>query len=213
MPPPGACVLVFVFVCAGSWLNFSWFVAEHDRGCRSCLVLSSAPACDLLYDELAISYGVGDLLSVGHPMAKCKSVIGKVPPKDGSHINEKENKAPSLNQVYKLKQVPPQLIRSTTPSVPTTNAFELTSWADAFSDSGDEPADDDYANDFGKDEWPPLQGEGSSKPSNEFDDTPYTGHQSNIMAMIPFESSSALTTAQRNLNLVASQPNVLETTD
>ncbi|KAF3449550.1 hypothetical protein FNV43_RR10279 [Rhamnella rubrinervis] len=205
-------------------------------------------------------------------MAKCKSVIGKVSPKDGSHVNEKENKALGLNQVYKPKQVPPQPIRSTTPSVSTTNAFEVlntkatpahiedmvhqhdtapysltnkmdmevrssapdldaaatgtdintetgksirttsegdrtsshhstvphqvTSWANAFDGSGDEPEDNDYVNDFvGEDDWLPLQGEGSSKPSNEFDDTPYMGQQSNTMAMVPFESSSALTAA------------------
>ncbi|KAF3441142.1 hypothetical protein FNV43_RR15053 [Rhamnella rubrinervis] len=58
-------------------------------------------------------------------VAKCKSVIGKVPPKDGSHANKKENKAPGLNQVYKLKQVPPQHVKSNTPFVPTTNAFEI----------------------------------------------------------------------------------------
>ncbi|KAF3452092.1 hypothetical protein FNV43_RR08188 [Rhamnella rubrinervis] len=90
---------------------------------------------------------------------------------------------------------------------------QLFALADAFGDSGDEPEDDDYANDFGKDEWPPLQGEGSSKLSNEFYDTPYTGQQSNTMAMVPFESSGALSAAQRNLDLVASQPNISETTD
>ncbi|KAF3453075.1 hypothetical protein FNV43_RR03509 [Rhamnella rubrinervis] len=86
--------------------------------------------------------------NVGHPVAKCRSVIGKIPP---------------------------QPIKSTKPSVPTTNAFEVISWADAFGDLGDESDDDDYADDFGEAEWSPLQGKGSSKPSNEFDDTPYRG--------------------------------------
>ncbi|KAF3437068.1 hypothetical protein FNV43_RR19821 [Rhamnella rubrinervis] len=62
--------------------------------------------------------------------------------------------------------------------------------------AGDELEDDDYVNDFGEDEWPSLQGEGSSKPSNEFDDIPYTGQQSNTMVMVPFESSGALTATQ-----------------
>ncbi|KAF3441583.1 hypothetical protein FNV43_RR15497 [Rhamnella rubrinervis] len=199
-------------------------------------------------------------ICVGHLVAKYKSVIGNVPPKDGSHANEKENKAPSLNQVYKLKQVPLLSIKSTTPSVPTANTFEVlnteitpthiedmvhqhdaalssmtninremcievrppapdlvprqvTSWADAFGGSEDELNDDDYANDIVEDEWPPLPGEGSSKPSNEFDGTPYVGQQSNTMVMVPFESFGALTAEQRNLNLVASQPSVSETTD
>ncbi|KAF3453948.1 hypothetical protein FNV43_RR04389 [Rhamnella rubrinervis] len=62
-----------------------------------------------------------------------------------------------------------------TPSHHSTVPRQVTSWANAFGDSGDEPEDDDFVNDFGEDEWPPLQGEGSSKPSNELDDTPYTG--------------------------------------
>ncbi|KAF3453186.1 hypothetical protein FNV43_RR03624 [Rhamnella rubrinervis] len=119
--------------------------------------------------------------SIGHSVAECKSVIGKVPLKDGSHVNEKENKTLVLNHVYKS--------------------------------SGNELEDDDYADDFSEDEWPPLQGEGFSKPSNEFDDTSCRGQQSNTMAMVPFESSSALTVAQRNLNFVASQLNVSEITD
>ncbi|KAF3431982.1 hypothetical protein FNV43_RR26718 [Rhamnella rubrinervis] len=55
--------------------------------------------------------------------------------------------------------------------------------------------------------------EDSSKPSNEFDDTSYVDQQSNTIFMVLFESSGALTTAQRNLNLVASQPFVSETID
>ncbi|KAF3449045.1 hypothetical protein FNV43_RR09769 [Rhamnella rubrinervis] len=193
--------------------------------------------------------------SVGHSVAKCKSVIGKMPSKDGSHINKKENKASVLNQVYKARQVPPQPIKSTTPSMPTTNAFDVlntevtpayiedmvhqhdatpssmtnkmgievqssapdlgaaTTRTDINTEMGNVPEDDDYADDFGEDEWPPLQGEGSSKPSNEFDDTPYTGQQSNTMVMVPIESSGALTTEQGKLDLVASQPNFSETTD
>ncbi|KAF3454127.1 hypothetical protein FNV43_RR04574 [Rhamnella rubrinervis] len=173
-----------------------------------------------LYFE-SFSYFCISCHSVGHPVGKCRSVIGKVPHKDGSHANEKENKAPVLNQVYKPKQVPPQSIKSTTPFVPTTNAFEVlntevtpahiedmtpshhftvphqvTLWADAFGDLGDEPDDDDYPDDFGEDEWLLLQGEGSSKPSNEFDDTLYRGQQLNTMAMVPFQPSGALTAAQ-----------------
>ncbi|KAF3446457.1 hypothetical protein FNV43_RR11636 [Rhamnella rubrinervis] len=60
---------------------------------------------------------------------------------------------------------------------------------------GDEPDDDDYVDDFGEEEWSPLQGEGSSKPSNEFDNTPYRGQQLNTMAIVPFQPSGALTTA------------------
>ncbi|KAF3449124.1 hypothetical protein FNV43_RR09849 [Rhamnella rubrinervis] len=202
--------------------------------------------------------------SVGHSVAKYKSVIGKMPLKDGSHVNKKENKAPVLNQVYKARQVPLQPIKSTTPSMPTTNAFDVlntevtpahiedmvhqhdatlsgmtnkmgievrssapdlgaaTTRTDIniemgksirTTSKGNEPEDDDYADDFGEDEWTSLQGEGSSKPSNEFDDTPYTGQQSNTMVMVPIESSGALTTEQGNLDLVASQPNFSETTD
>ncbi|KAF3432494.1 hypothetical protein FNV43_RR27234 [Rhamnella rubrinervis] len=197
-------------------------------------------------------------------MAKCKLVIGKMPPKDGPHANEKENKAPSLNQVYKPKQVPLQHIKSNTPSVLTTNTFEVlntevtpthiedivhqhdvvptimtdistetaievhpsapdlvaapnrtdfntetgksiwtilesdwipshhamvprqvTLWADAFGDKDDEPHDNDYADDI----------------------------QSNIMAMVQFDSFGALIAAQRNLDFVASQPSVSQTID
>ncbi|KAF3433646.1 hypothetical protein FNV43_RR24749 [Rhamnella rubrinervis] len=100
-----------------------------------------------------------------------------------------------------------------TPSHHSTVPRQVTSWADTFGDSGDEPDDDDYAYDFGEDESPPLQCEGSSKPSNEFDDTLYRGQQLNTMVMVPFQPSSALIAAQRNLDLVASQTNVSETTD
>ncbi|KAF3433317.1 hypothetical protein FNV43_RR24419 [Rhamnella rubrinervis] len=154
-----------------------------------------------------------------------KSVIGKAPPKVGSHSNDKENKTPSLTQVYKPKQASSLHVESTTPSVPTTNAFEVlntdgrpthiedmthhhnavpysmadidikmniqirpsapdlgaapsrtdfNSEVDAFGDSDDELGND--ADDIVENEWPPLQGEGSSKPSKEFDGTPYVGN-------------------------------------
>ncbi|KAF3449843.1 hypothetical protein FNV43_RR05922 [Rhamnella rubrinervis] len=155
--------------------------------------------------------------NVGHSVGKCKLVIGKVPSKDGYHVNKKENKAPALNQVYKLKQVPPQPVKSTTPSVPTTNAFEVlntevtpahiknmvhqhdaapsnmtnkmgikvqsfapdlgvaTTRTDINTETGNEPEDNEYVDDFGEDEWRPLQ-------------------------------------VQQNLDLVASQSNISETT-
>ncbi|KAF3455336.1 hypothetical protein FNV43_RR05784 [Rhamnella rubrinervis] len=175
--------------------------------------------------------------SVGHSMAKYKSVIEKAPLKVRSHDKEKENKAPGLTQVYKPKQVPP--------SIPTTNVFEvlntnvtpthledmvhhldtipsgmadintemgievrpptpdlvdapsridlntevgksvriisksvrtplhyrhITSWADTFGDSEDEL--DNYVDNRVEEEWSPLQGKGSSKPSKEFDGIP-----------------------------------------
>ncbi|KAF3443362.1 hypothetical protein FNV43_RR13044 [Rhamnella rubrinervis] len=51
-------------------------------------------------------------------------LAGKKPPKDGSHANKKENKAPSLNQVYKSKQTPLIHVESSIPFVHTTNTFE-----------------------------------------------------------------------------------------
>ncbi|KAF3445775.1 hypothetical protein FNV43_RR10952 [Rhamnella rubrinervis] len=67
-----------------------------------------------------------DLAGVGHSMTECKSLIGKESPKDRAHANKKENKAPGLNQVYKPKQGPLiHMETSTTPSVHTTNAFEV----------------------------------------------------------------------------------------
>ncbi|KAF3441133.1 hypothetical protein FNV43_RR15044 [Rhamnella rubrinervis] len=80
---------------------------------------------------------------------------------------------------------------------------QITSWVDAFGDSDEELSD---ANDIVKDKWQPLQGEGFSKPSNEFDGTFYMGQQLNTMIMVPFDSWIALTATQRNLNLIASQP-------
>ncbi|KAF3433638.1 hypothetical protein FNV43_RR24741 [Rhamnella rubrinervis] len=61
--------------------------------------------------------------SVGHSVVKYKSVIEKTPPKVGSHGKEKENKALDLTQVY--KQESSIHVESTTPTVPTTNAFEV----------------------------------------------------------------------------------------
>ncbi|KAF3437554.1 hypothetical protein FNV43_RR20309 [Rhamnella rubrinervis] len=55
----------------------------------------------------------------------------------------------------------------------------IISWADAFGDSDEELNDDTV-----EDEWPPLQVEGSSKPSNEFDGIPYVGQQPNTMIMV-----------------------------
>ncbi|KAF3455810.1 hypothetical protein FNV43_RR00452 [Rhamnella rubrinervis] len=89
------------------------------------------------------------------------------------------------DKVYKSKQPTPLHRESSTHSVPTTNAFEkvrttsnhttvprqITLWADTFSDSDEEIGDD--ADDTVEDEWPLLQGEESSKPSNEYDGTPY----------------------------------------
>ncbi|KAF3451348.1 hypothetical protein FNV43_RR07443 [Rhamnella rubrinervis] len=149
-----------------------------------------------------------------------------------------------------FEKVSLQPIKSTTPSVPTINAFEVLNTevppahiedmvhqhdaapssmtnkmgieirssaldigatatkTDINTETGDKPEDNNYADDFGEDEWPPLQGVGSSKLSNEFDDTPYMGQQSNTMAMVPFKSFGALTAAHRKLDLVTSQPNV-----
>ncbi|KAF3454131.1 hypothetical protein FNV43_RR04578 [Rhamnella rubrinervis] len=78
--------------------------------------------------------------SVGNSVAKCKSVIGKAPPKVRPHSNEIENKPLDLTQAYKPKQPP---------------SLHITSWADAFSDSDGEF--DDYADDTIEDKWPPLQ--------------------------------------------------------
>ncbi|KAF3455824.1 hypothetical protein FNV43_RR00466 [Rhamnella rubrinervis] len=61
--------------------------------------------------------------SLGHSVAKYKSVIGKAPPEVRAHGNEIENKAST--QVYKPKQTPSQHVESTTPVVLTTNAFEV----------------------------------------------------------------------------------------
>ncbi|KAF3456629.1 hypothetical protein FNV43_RR01283 [Rhamnella rubrinervis] len=66
-----------------------------------------------------------DLLSVGNPVARYKSVIGKAPPKVGTHGKEKETKASSLTQMYKPKQVPPLHVQSTTSFVHTSNVFEV----------------------------------------------------------------------------------------
>ncbi|KAF3454128.1 hypothetical protein FNV43_RR04575 [Rhamnella rubrinervis] len=100
------------------------------------------------FEELRLK--LQSIWNVGHSMAKCKSMIGKAPPKVGPYSNEKENKPPSLTQVYKLKQASPLHVESTTPSMPTTNTLEITSWPDAFGDSDDEPGDD--ANDIVEDE-------------------------------------------------------------
>ncbi|KAF3451351.1 hypothetical protein FNV43_RR07446 [Rhamnella rubrinervis] len=137
-------------------------------------------------------------------LAKCKSLFEKVPPKDGSHTDINTETGKSIWTTSEGDR---------TPSHHSTVPHQVTSWADAFGVSGDEPEDNDYAYDFGEDEWLPLQGVGSSKPSNEFDDTPYTGQQSNTMVMVPFESLSALTVAQQNLNLDALQLNVSKTID
>ncbi|KAF3450038.1 hypothetical protein FNV43_RR06117 [Rhamnella rubrinervis] len=96
-------------------------------------------------------------------------------------------------------------VRITAESIQTlsyhsTTPRQVTSWADTFGDSDDELGDD--ANDIVEDEWPPLKGEGSSG-----------GQQSNSMAMVLFDSCGALTAAQQNLNLIVSQPSVLEPTD
>ncbi|KAF3432391.1 hypothetical protein FNV43_RR27131 [Rhamnella rubrinervis] len=68
---------------------------------------------------------------------------------------------------------------------------EFNTKLDAFGDLDDKLGDN--ANDTVEDDWPPLQGEGSSKPSNEFNGIPFVGQQSNTMAMVWFESSSAPT--------------------
>ncbi|KAF3440933.1 hypothetical protein FNV43_RR19219 [Rhamnella rubrinervis] len=65
-------------------------------------------------------------------------------------------------------------IRNTSENVRTTSNHttvprQITLWANAFGDSNVELGDD--ANDMVEDDWLPLQGEGSSKPSNEFDGT------------------------------------------
>ncbi|KAF3445119.1 hypothetical protein FNV43_RR14812 [Rhamnella rubrinervis] len=94
------------------------------------------------------------LSSVGHLLAKCKSVIGEAPSTVGSHDKEKENKALKLTQVYKQKHTSSPHVESTTPIVLTTNAFEVTSWADAFGDSDNEI--DDYEDDRFVNQWPTL---------------------------------------------------------
>ncbi|KAF3451849.1 hypothetical protein FNV43_RR07945 [Rhamnella rubrinervis] len=58
--------------------------------------------------------------SVGHSMVKRKSVIGKTHPKMGPHSNEKEYQAQ-----FDSKQAPSLHVDSTTPSMPTFNAFEV----------------------------------------------------------------------------------------
>ncbi|KAF3431980.1 hypothetical protein FNV43_RR26716 [Rhamnella rubrinervis] len=155
--------------------------------------------------------------------------IGKAP-KIGSHGKGKEIKTLGLTQMYKPKQVLHLYLQSTTPSVPTTNAFEyiesvwtpsyhsmvprhITLWADAFGDSED--VHDDYADERVVNEWPPLHGQRASKPLKKFDGMPNVGHQSNIMAIIlvMLDSFGTLNAAQQNLNLVASQPLVFEIID
>ncbi|KAF3455937.1 hypothetical protein FNV43_RR00580 [Rhamnella rubrinervis] len=71
------------------------------------------------------TYGSRKRHCVSHSVAKCKSVIGKAPPKVGSHGKNKEKKAPGSTQVYKLKQAPLLHIESTAPFVPITNTFEV----------------------------------------------------------------------------------------
>ncbi|KAF3440757.1 hypothetical protein FNV43_RR19043 [Rhamnella rubrinervis] len=169
------------------------------------------------------------LCHVGHLVTKCKSVIGKAPLNVGSHGKEKHIKAPGLTHVYKPKQAPLLYVESTTPFMSTMNTFEITSktiqtpsyhsmvprqvtsWADAFGNLDDEPGED--TDDIVEDEWLPLQGENPLKPSQDFDSTLYVGQHSNSMAIVPFNSFGSLTTAQRNLDLVASHPSVSETTD
>ncbi|KAF3453181.1 hypothetical protein FNV43_RR03619 [Rhamnella rubrinervis] len=184
----------------GSWIAICFalvVLAGFDCGLR----LGSSS--EQLQSELKLGL-VPIWVCVSHPVAKCKLVIGKVPHKDD--LDAATTRTDINTETGKSIQTTSEGDR--TPSHHSTVPRQVTSWANAFGDSGDEPEDDDFVNDFGEDEWPPLQGEGSSKPSNELDDTPYTGQQSNIMAMVPFQSFGAITTTQRNLNLVALQLNV-----
>ncbi|KAF3447304.1 hypothetical protein FNV43_RR12487 [Rhamnella rubrinervis] len=128
-----------------------------------------------------------DLAGVGHSMTECKSLIGKESPKDRAHANKKENKAPSLNQVYKPKvDVNIEMGIKVRPS-----ASDL-SGAHSRTDFNTEVDDeiDDYENDRVEDKWPPLKVEGSSKPSKEIDGFLSTGQQSNAMVMVPLPIDS-----------------------
>ncbi|KAF3436055.1 hypothetical protein FNV43_RR23147 [Rhamnella rubrinervis] len=119
--------------------------------------------------------------SVDHSVAKCKSVIGKVPPKNGPHANEKENKASDLSVDPSRTDFNTEIGKSSRTTLESDRILshrstvprQVTSWTDAFGDSYDKL--DDYGDDRVEDEWPPLQGKGSSKPSNEFNGTPYMG--------------------------------------
>ncbi|KAF3440720.1 hypothetical protein FNV43_RR19006 [Rhamnella rubrinervis] len=153
--------------------------------------------------------------SVSHSVTKCKSVIGKAPSKIGPHdvpptpIEETDyQQAAVLSNMAHINiemGIEVQPIASNLDAAPPR--------PDSNSEVGknDEPGND--ADDIVEDEWPTLQGAGSSNPSKELDGTLYVGQQLNTMVMIPFVSSDACTAAQRNLNLVASHPLVSETTD
>ncbi|KAF3443159.1 hypothetical protein FNV43_RR17080 [Rhamnella rubrinervis] len=107
--------------------------------------------------------------SAGDSVAKCKSVIGKAPPKVGSDEKEKENKAPgNATSRTDLNIEVGKSVRITSERVWTPSYYRhITSWEDTFGDSDDEL--DDYIDDRVEEEWPPLQGKGSSNPSKEFD--------------------------------------------
>ncbi|KAF3455361.1 hypothetical protein FNV43_RR05812 [Rhamnella rubrinervis] len=96
------------------WKLDNWHLVSLGRGCFQLGVLA-----------FSNTHGPRKRHCVVHSVAKCKSVIGKTPLKVGSHGKEKENKAPGLTQVHKLKQAPPLHVESTTLFVPTTNTFEV----------------------------------------------------------------------------------------
>ncbi|KAF3434669.1 hypothetical protein FNV43_RR21754 [Rhamnella rubrinervis] len=122
------------------------------------------------------------------------------------HAREGLKKASFADVVGGASSQAPLIVSDSHSSLPVRkgNLVSVTSWADTFGNSDDEFSDD--VDDIIEDEWPPLQYENPSKPSYDFDGTSDVGQHSNSMAMIPFNSSSSLTIAQRNLDLVALHP-------
>ncbi|KAF3438456.1 hypothetical protein FNV43_RR21218 [Rhamnella rubrinervis] len=121
---------------------------------------------------------------VGHPVVKCKSVESStysVPTTNAfevlniivtpTHTEDiaQEDTVPSsmagINQEMNIIAPPTYPDLSAAPSQTNFDMWEL---------------NDDTV----EDEWPPLQVEGSSKPSNEFDGIPTLGQQPNTMIMV-----------------------------
>ncbi|KAF3452126.1 hypothetical protein FNV43_RR08223 [Rhamnella rubrinervis] len=112
----------------GNYSHFAWVLVYVDLvGFFSeKLLLETTDDCIEidLYFESFLNF-CNSCNNVGYSMAKCKSVIGKAPPKVGSYGKEKENKASGLTQVYKPKQAPPLHVESITPFMPTINTFKI----------------------------------------------------------------------------------------
>ncbi|KAF3433552.1 hypothetical protein FNV43_RR24654 [Rhamnella rubrinervis] len=179
-------------------VDLTWFVPEK-------LLLEMIVDCievDLYFESFSDFYTFCH--SVGHPVAK-----GNWHP---LHVEPSTHYVPTSNAFEVLNTVViPTHIEDTTHQ-PTSLDLGVAPSRIDFDTEVDEKVGDN-ADDTVEDKWPPVQGKGSSKPLNEFDSTLYVDQQSNIIVMVPFESSGAPTAAQRNLDLVASQPSVSEIQD